>query len=191
MTAARRGPSRFTVWRRVLWRPFAAVLLGSYSVLAFLNWLKSEFLPAWLQAKLQLISLIAILADVPWHWWVIGFLLLLLGVILEGSYQAVFALEPDRDVTAVARCRAEGVQLFARRVTTSTEMDRWQRDYDAWYETAKGSLAGFPEVTRLKFEHLGSLSAASHIGAFDSKHNHALLILNRQLQILQEIAEGR
>jgi hypothetical protein len=192
MTTARRkaGPSRLTVCRRVLWQPFTAILLGSYTVLAFLNWLKSEFLPAWLQEKLQLIGLIAFLADLPWHWWAIGFLLLLLGVTLEGSYRAVSALEPDQHRTAVARHRAKGVQLFARPVTSRAEMDTWSHDYDTWDQAAKRCLEPFSELTRLKFENIGPLHATHNLSSFDGAHNHRLMVLGRQLEILQEIAEG-
>lgn len=193
MTAARRraGPSRLSVWRRVLWRPFGRVLVGSYLFLAFLNWVKSEFLPAWLQEKLQLIKIIAVLSDLPGHWWLIGLLLLLLGVVLEGSYREVAALEPDRDLTAVARCRAEGVQLFARGVTSSAEMATWLRDYQSWWDATKRCLQPFPEPTRLKFENLGPLRASQHVPSFDAEHNRHLIMLSRQLEILGEIAEGR
>jgi hypothetical protein len=99
--------------------------------------------------------------------------------------------EADQDETAVARHRAEGVQLFARPVTSNAELETWQRDYATWYEAAKHRVAPFPEPIRLKFENLGSILGGLFGQAFNPDHNRQLIFLSRQLEILQEIAEGR
>jgi hypothetical protein len=185
------GPSRFAVWRQILWRPLVRRIVGVYAVLGVLNWFKSEFLPAWLQENLRLIVFIGLLTDLPWYWWAVGFLILLLVLTLEGSYQTIYALQPDADVTVLARCRAAGVQVFAREVKTPAEKQQWLQDYQAWDTRARECLASFPEPTRLRFENLGPLKDASYLGAYDPEHNHRLMILDKQMVILQEIISGK
>ena len=97
----------------------------------------------------------------------------------------------QEQAAAVARRRAEGVQLYAREVTSGAEMERWAEEYNAWWETARQSLAPFPEPTRLAFENLGPFQAGIVVGSFDDQHNRLRLMLRRQLEILQDIADGR
>jgi hypothetical protein len=191
MTAVRGkgGPSRFAVCRRVLWRPLSRWLLGVNVVLGILNLAKSELLPTWLQEHLQLIKIVALVWDLPGSYWLIGLLLVMLVATLEGSYQEVSALEPDRNRNAVAECRAAGVQLYARRVTSDTALEEWNLEYEKWFASAKECLAPFPIPTRLKFENLGPLPGETHSGRYNPAHNHSLTMLSLQLDILKGISD--
>jgi len=47
------------------------------------------------------------------------------------------------------------------------------------------------EPSRLKFENLGPLPVRLVLGSFNDQHNRFRIMLSMQMEILQDIAEGR
>ena len=136
---------RASVFQKILWAPLRAIFAFLYGVAAFVAWLLKESghaeprLTAWLPAF-------------SWSAWIIGFLLLLLGMALEGAYKIIVKqreqireLQHDvitdaeveaitNDIEARTRDRTTAEQLAAvqrRRALTYTvfQKDEGTKDY--------------------------------------------------------------
>ena len=92
------------------------------------------------------------------------------------------------DIDALAQLRADGVQLFARRLNDEAGLEVWIREQHAWHKSVVDLLhTDFTQAVCLRFENLGSLSDKAFGHAISAQHNQELLMVDRRLEILQEI----
>jgi hypothetical protein len=101
MAVRARGWRRFDLWKRLLWKRGLKIMGPVYGGLNGLSAGSERFLaatanvlPAWLQQRLA--GWVDVVGAVPWYWWALGWSVLLLALVLEGSYQVVSRLE-DRE----------------------------------------------------------------------------------------------
>jgi len=90
MRMARQPAGRLKVWRAVLWPSWWWLVLLPYGLVQMLQTFRSE-LSETVQRRLMLAH---ILPGWPWYGWMIGWLLLLIGLILVGSFRVVRSLSP-------------------------------------------------------------------------------------------------
>jgi hypothetical protein len=91
--------ARLRAWKEVVWRPWVWVLTALYALLQLYQSFKGEWLTGEAQEKWRLPK---ILPTLRWWQWVIGWLVLFVAVVLEGSYRAI----RDRDEAINRRDRA-------------------------------------------------------------------------------------
>jgi len=87
MAELSRAAHRLTFWHEVIWRPVTFLVLAPLGLLglAYLFVLiRDEFLPPEYHDRWRLLNL---LRFVPWHWWIIATLVILVVIVLEGSYR--------------------------------------------------------------------------------------------------------
>ncbi len=87
--------ARLRAWKEVIWRPWVGVITAAYVLLQLYQSFKGEWLTGEAQEQWRLPN---ILPTLRWWQWVIGWLVLFVAVVLEGSYRSI----RDRD-TAIAR----------------------------------------------------------------------------------------
>jgi hypothetical protein len=89
------GRSRFASWKEIFWRRAVGVIMTVYGLLGFFDLTKSEFLPD----KYQGYTVIKLIPHLPLHWWTIGLLILTVGILLEGSHEAIVGRESEHEHT--------------------------------------------------------------------------------------------
>jgi hypothetical protein len=102
------------IWKLVVWRPFA-VLIALYSAAAALAFIRDDVLPAVLSAQDAKTwqSRLAPQLHFNWYWWVIGVLVALLILVLEGVLRVVrkertdFASDKLKLTTEIQGLKAE------------------------------------------------------------------------------------
>jgi hypothetical protein len=98
---------RFPYWKELFRRnPVTVATTSLYGTLAAFSLLKTEFLPDRWQHK----QLIAFIPTWTWRTWLIGCLVLIIGGLLEGSYQA--AKRRDQQIESLRRLQKASMPDF-------------------------------------------------------------------------------
>jgi hypothetical protein len=175
---------RLRHWKAVLWGPLLKILGSLYAILGLASLVRGEFFP---DKGGPLIGFIPAWTSATWL--ALGLTLIVI-VTLEGSYRVVSAMTrgADRQIEELTALRANGVRLYAAQVKDGTALGAWVARRQEWERLLFPLLGSrFGPATRNRVEYLGALPGAAFEHAYDSNHNHELMILSRRLELLDEI----
>ena len=118
---------RLSVFRKILWAPLRAVFVFLYGVAGFVAWLLKESgyaeprVTAWVPAS-------------SWSAWIIGFLVLMLGMALEGAYKVIVKqreqiqdLQPDVITDADVEAIKKDIEARTKDRTSADQVAAVQR----------------------------------------------------------------
>ena len=121
---------RLSVFRKILWAPLRAIFVFLYGVAGFVAWLLKESghaeprVTAWVPTF-------------SWSAWIIGFLLLMLAMALEGAYKVIVKqreqirdLQPDVITDAEVGAIKNDIEARRRDRTTADQVaavQRWRK----------------------------------------------------------------
>jgi hypothetical protein len=91
------------VWKRILWRPVTAKVATMYGAVSAAQWIRDTLLPAQYQERWQ--QVLRVLPRFAWQTWALIALVLLIGLVLEGAYAELAAVEREREANDRQRKR--------------------------------------------------------------------------------------
>lgn len=111
---------------------------------------------------------------------IVGGVLVQTGVALHVWVSKNRPPKPQAQANELADFLQDGVNLFARVVSTSGEFQQWERNYDKWRGIVADKLeAYYGKPERIEFEALGSIPAMDITGSFgNGRHNTLRVHLN-------------
>ncbi len=148
--------SRVRHWKAVLWRPALRVWGSLFALVSFVSLVRAE--TTWIPSPWRDLPIVRWLPVWPWTTWALGAMILLLVVVLEGSYRLV-----GRDgnhhqdvLDALSEFRVKAVSLLNEWPQGKDACHKWLTRETEWRREVVGVLsAHYPKSTRLRFETLG------------------------------------
>jgi len=144
--------SRYEVFRLFIWRRWKALILALYGFISIYDIFLSQLVPQSWTEGLQRVIDIVMDPGIPWYWWVIGLLLVLMLLLFEGAYTEIrkrhqeLALvqgEPP-ELEELGRLRTEGTRMRNdwARLSDQDELPDFQQIYEDWNERMLTTVAG-------------------------------------------------
>ncbi len=104
-------------------------------------------------------------------------------------YRAIFRRRvPQEAIDMLAEHRSEGIRILNKRPSLEGGFDLWLQDWQGWRTKVITDLDKyFTRAESLSFQRLGVISEPVLGHAEDDEHQHKLLMLSKQLRILENL----